>query len=273
MVELLGGAALGAAIGVVGAVLLAFTRRTGWSSPGFRPLAILALALFAYSVSVVAGANGFIAAFVGGMAFGAVDQHNDEAALRFTEEGGTLLSLLVWFIFGAVMLVPGLEGVGWRDVVFALLALTVLRMGARRPRRSRGRGSTASPCSSWAGSGPAAWPRWSSASSPSTPWRPSSPRPSWPPSPLTVALSVLLHGVSASPLAPRYGAYAARLGRSEHPSAPVRGPSTLHRAVRRSATVADRAARRRGTRRAPAMLTAELRNRIATNDWAPSTEI
>jgi hypothetical protein len=29
---------------------------------------------------------------------------------------------------------------------------------------------------------------------------------------VTVALSVLLHGVSSSPLASRYGAYAARLG-------------------------------------------------------------
>ncbi|HXY28561.1 MAG TPA: cation:proton antiporter, partial [Acidimicrobiales bacterium] len=103
VVDLVGGVALGVAVGIAGAVLLALARRTGWSSPGFRPLAILALALFAYSVSVVAGANGFIAAFVAGMAFGTVDQHNDEAALRFTEEGGTLLSLLVWFIFGAIV--------------------------------------------------------------------------------------------------------------------------------------------------------------------------
>ena len=34
----------------------------------------------------------------------------------------------MWFAFGAVMLVPGFEDAGWRDVVFALLALTLLRM-------------------------------------------------------------------------------------------------------------------------------------------------
>ena len=33
----------------------------------------------------------------------------------------------MWFFFGAVM-VPVLADVGWRDVAFALLALTVLRM-------------------------------------------------------------------------------------------------------------------------------------------------
>ena len=61
-------------------------RRHRWSSPGFRPIAVLALALFAYSASVVAGTNGFIAAFVAGMAFGTVDHQDDEVDLRFTEE-------------------------------------------------------------------------------------------------------------------------------------------------------------------------------------------
>ena len=126
--ELVGGAALGIAVGIVGAALLALARRHRWSSPGFRPIAVLALALFAYSASVVAGTNGFIAAFVAGMVFGTVDHQDHEVDLRFTEQGGTLLSLLVWFMFGAVMLGPGLADLGWRDVVFALLALTVVRM-------------------------------------------------------------------------------------------------------------------------------------------------
>ena len=125
---LVGGTGLGIGIGVVGAALLALARRHQWSSPAFRPLAILALAVFAYSAAYVAGLNGFVCAFVAGLAFGSVDHHNDEAVLGFAEEAGTLMSLLVWFIFGAAMLVPGLEHAGWRDLVFALLALTVLRM-------------------------------------------------------------------------------------------------------------------------------------------------
>ena len=48
---------------------------------------------------------------------------------------------------------------------------------------------------------------------------------------LTVALSVLLHGMTASPLAARYGTYASRLqrGRPEHNQA---APAIATRAVR-----------------------------------------
>ena len=169
VVELVGGAGLGVAIGVVGAVLLALARRHDWSAPGVRPIAILALALFAYSTSVVAGTNGFITAFVAGMAFGTIDHHNDEEALEFTEQTGTLLSLLVWFIFGGVMLVPGMEDLGgamppspfWHSPCF---------VWCRSPLLSAAPASTARPWPSWAGSDHAGSPPWSSALSPSIPW-------------------------------------------------------------------------------------------------------
>src|SRR5208283_4268804 len=230
VVELVGGAALGIAVGVVGAVLLAVARRHGWSSPGVRPLAILALALFAYSTSVVAGTNGFIAAFVAGMAFGTVDHHNDEAALQFTEEAGTLLSLLVWFIFGAVMLVPGLEDLDWRDVVFALLALTLLRMlpvAVALAGTGLDRGTVA--FVGWFGPRGLASVVFGLIAVDSL--APSESKVVLAAITLTVALSVLLHGISASPLAARYAGYATRFGpaRPEHTAAAPISIRTLHR--------------------------------------------
>jgi sodium/hydrogen antiporter len=230
VVELVGGAALGAGVGVVGALLLSLSRRHGWGAPSYRPLAILALALFAYSIALVAGTNGFIAAFVGGMAFGTADTHDDEESLRFTEEGGTLLSILVWFGFGAAMLVPGLEDAGWRDLLFALLALTVLRMvptalalwGSGLDRATvlfvgwfgpRGLASVVFGLIAVDSLAPAESKAVLAVVT------------------LTVALSVLLHGVSASPLSARYGAYAARLhaGRPEHTGAAPIATRTLRR--------------------------------------------
>jgi len=126
-IDLLGGAALGIGVGVLGALLLNLARKARWSEAAFRPLSVFALALFAYAAALLAHTNGFVAAFSAGMAFGAVIQGTDEP-LSFSESGGTLLSLLVWFAFGAAILVPGLKAAGWRDVVFAVLALTVVRM-------------------------------------------------------------------------------------------------------------------------------------------------
>ncbi len=208
--ELVGGVALGLGVGVTGAVLLAVSRRHRWSSPGFRPLAIAALALFAYAAALVAGTNGFVAAFVAGMAFGTADHHNDEAALQFTEEVSLLLSMLVWFGFGAVMLVPGLEDAGWRDVVFALLALTVLRMGpVALALAGSGLDRATVAFVGWFGPRGLASVVFGLIAVDSL--APEESRVVLAAVTVTVALSVLLHGVSASPLASRYGTYATRL--------------------------------------------------------------
>ena len=50
-----------------------------------------------------------------------------ETTLEFDTQAGKLLSLVVWFLFGAAM-VPTLDETTWETAVFAILALTVLRM-------------------------------------------------------------------------------------------------------------------------------------------------
>ena len=206
VIELVGGTLLGIGIGVVGAVLFALARRHRWSAPGFRPLAILALAVFSYSAADVAGVNGFVAAFVAGLAFGTADHHNDEDVLAFTQEAGTLLSLLVWFGFGAVMLVPGLEDLTWRDVVFALLALTVLRMvPVALALAGSGLDGVTVAFIGWFGPRGLASVVFGLLAVDAL--EPAQSKVVLAAVTLTVALSVLLHGVSASPLAARYGAY------------------------------------------------------------------
>ncbi len=214
--ELVGGTLLGVGIGVVGAVLFALARRHRWSEPGFLPLAILALALFAYSTAVVAGVNGFVAAFVAGLAFGTADHHNDEAMLVFTEEAGTLTSLLVWFVFGAIMLVPGLEDVTWRDAVFAVLALTVLRMvPVALALAGTGLDGATVAFVGWFGPRGLASVVFGLVAVDAL--EPAQSKVVLAAVTLTVALSVLLHGVSASPLAARYGAYSSRRHAHDHP--------------------------------------------------------
>jgi NhaP-type Na+/H+ or K+/H+ antiporter len=106
---------------------MSVARRSRWSDASFNPVAVLALALLAYSLALEAGANGFVATFVAGLSFGTTmrDQTSD---LAFTEDASQLHSLIVWFTFGAVMLVPGFRAADWQDLVFAVVALTFVRM-------------------------------------------------------------------------------------------------------------------------------------------------
>jgi NhaP-type Na+/H+ or K+/H+ antiporter len=72
--------------------------------------------------------NGFIAAFAGGLAYGAVGGRHGARLVPFVEETGALVSLLVWLAFGAVAVAPALEHLTWQIVVYAVLSLTVIPM-------------------------------------------------------------------------------------------------------------------------------------------------
>ncbi len=219
VVDLLAGAGMGIAIGVGGAVLVRVAVARGLSAPAFRPLTPLALALLAYAGTVQVGANGFIAAFVAGIAFGSLLPSDLEPTIGFTDVAGEVLSLLMWFLVGAAMLVPAFEHARWQDVVFAVLALTVIRMvpvaiaclGLGLDRRTvafigwfgpRGLASVIFALLAVDTlDAPDAYRVLAAVM-------------------ITVVASVVAHGITASPFAARYGAAAAAL----HPLRPEHGP-------------------------------------------------
>ena len=123
------GVVAGMLVGAMGGSLLIVADRADWTSRTSRQLAVLALAIGAYLVSVAVGGNGFIAAFVGGLAFGVSTRGREENAVTFTETQGSLLAIGVWTIFGLTMggsLVA--TGFNPRAIGYALLSLTVVRM-------------------------------------------------------------------------------------------------------------------------------------------------
>ena len=103
-------------------------RRRGWAADGFAGAAVLGLAVCAYTSSVAVHGNGFIAAFVGGLAFGTTGGRRGEPLVPFVEETGALASLLVWLAFGAVAVVPAIKILTWPMVLYAILSLTIVRM-------------------------------------------------------------------------------------------------------------------------------------------------
>jgi NhaP-type Na+/H+ or K+/H+ antiporter len=124
------GVLVGVGIGVVGGWLLSHERRAGWASESFVPIAVAGLALTAFLSARELDVNGFVAAFVAGLAFGAVGRDTPERtedAMRLVALVGELLSLLLWFLFGAFA-VKVLEAAPAGIVVYAFLSITVVRM-------------------------------------------------------------------------------------------------------------------------------------------------
>jgi len=126
--ELAVGVLVGVAAGGVGGLLVNVARRHGWAADGFAGAAVLSLAVCAYASAVAVHGNGFIAAFVGGLAFGTAGGRRGEPLVPFVEETGALVSVLVWLAFGAVALVPAIKVLTWPMVLYAILSLTLVRM-------------------------------------------------------------------------------------------------------------------------------------------------
>ena len=116
-------------VGAVGGMLLRYAHRRGFTSGVSEQLAIVSLALLAYLGSVAIGGNGFIAAFVAGLTFGAATEGKFHEATEFTETVGLFASFLVWTIFGALFVGPVLTTrIDATAIAYAVLSLTAVRM-------------------------------------------------------------------------------------------------------------------------------------------------
>jgi len=120
---------VGAAVGIVAARVLRMSLSSGWTQPSALRLGVLTLPLLAYAGAVVLDGNGFIAAFVAGVFFEPEARRLPPDALHLAEDVGATFSLALWFIFGAIVNdVVARGAITWQIVVYAALALTVVRM-------------------------------------------------------------------------------------------------------------------------------------------------
>jgi NhaP-type Na+/H+ or K+/H+ antiporter len=205
-------------VGYLGGKLIGLAKDRLWTSTASEQITILALALLAYGGAVAIGGNGFVAAFAGGVLFGSATKRRLAKPVEFTETLGTSLSFVVWSLFGALFVGELLtHHLSAEPILYALLSLTVIRavpvaialigthlrpstlafMGWFGPRglasvvftlialeeldQADG-GSMLVQTATW-----------------------------------TILLSVVLHGISAPPLAARYGASIAKAGSIPEP--------------------------------------------------------
>ncbi len=114
---------------VASAVLLGrFTTEHGWVAREWSRISVAALALACFGLAQAFGGSGFIAAFVGGLIFGRLLGEKREPWLEEAEDLGNLFALVTWVTFGALVIDPTPTAFGWRELLYSLLSLTLIRM-------------------------------------------------------------------------------------------------------------------------------------------------
>ncbi|MFF3111203.1 cation:proton antiporter [Kitasatospora sp. NPDC057904] len=108
-----------------------------WMTGQSRRIMVLVSPLIAYTVTVSVDGNGFVAAFVCGIAFRFIRQapvrrHGasapDASDFQLIEDTNSIMTMGMWFFFGNAVVLTVSEGVDWSIVVVAVAALTVVRI-------------------------------------------------------------------------------------------------------------------------------------------------
>ena len=217
MAEQIGwGLLAGLGAGALGGLLFRVADERGWLEGQWRQCLPLVTAILAYAVALRLGGSGFIAAFVGGMAFGHFSKRHGLHVTGLNEDVGGILAAVVWVGFGALALSKLLPHVTWQVVAYAALSLTVVRMvpvaialmgsGARAPTIAfmgwfgpRGLASIVFALIALESGVPEARTLFATVG-------------------LTVLLSIFLHGLSSVPLVAAYSRWYAG-HKARHPSA------------------------------------------------------
>jgi sodium/hydrogen antiporter len=85
-------------------------------------------AALAYGSASALGGSGFIAAFVAGMTFRLALGRDPERINDLSEQVGNVLNGVTFVLFGAILLEPALGELSWQLALYAVLSLTVVRM-------------------------------------------------------------------------------------------------------------------------------------------------
>lgn len=118
----------GIVIGGIAARLIDRAVTADWMARSYEGPAILAVALVTYACAELIGGNGFIAVFAAGLVFGNQVRHRCQFLFEFAEAEGQLLTLLTFMVFGAAILPQAFGHVGWTVLAYAVLSLTLIRM-------------------------------------------------------------------------------------------------------------------------------------------------
>ena len=196
------GFAVGAGIAFVAAKAILRVRELGWLGHVWQRMSVPALVVLIFAIAQSLHGSGYIAAFVGGLCFRVAMREDVHSLIVSAESVGEVMAMLAWVLFGLMLVPLAMPFIGGSEVLYAVLSLTVIRLlpillslqGTRERLQSklflawfgpRGLASLAFATLVWAEQIPEAGTLVSVTV-------------------LTVAISLVVHGVTAAPFARRF---------------------------------------------------------------------
>jgi NhaP-type Na+/H+ or K+/H+ antiporter len=122
---------VGLVMGIGAAYAIQFALDRSWIEVQWVRISWVIVALGTYIVADHLGGSGFIAAYVAGLTFGRIINRLESPSEHFAETGkdlGTVLTMTSFLIFGAYLLAPHLDTFTTATVFYAAMSLTVVRM-------------------------------------------------------------------------------------------------------------------------------------------------
>lgn len=119
---------VGTGAGALAAAVVVLAGSRGLVDPLWLQVVPAAASVLAYTAATAVGGSGFIAAFVGGLIFGALRHRVGGEVGYMLEELGALLGAATFVVFGGGFLEPALGDITWAVAGYALLSLTLVRM-------------------------------------------------------------------------------------------------------------------------------------------------
>ncbi|MDA8708185.1 cation:proton antiporter [Hellea sp.] len=118
----------GLLIGGGAAYLFNVAHERDWTERPLAGLVFVSTSLAAFAFAHLIGGNGLIAAFIAGLAFGFILKGENDELFTFMESEGQLLTIITFFIFGALLLPLAMDHINIKTVALAIGFLTLIRM-------------------------------------------------------------------------------------------------------------------------------------------------
>jgi NhaP-type Na+/H+ or K+/H+ antiporter len=120
---------VGLVAGLGGGWLLRAAADRRYAARRYHGIALVAIAVAAFAVADNIGASGFLAVWIAGLTAGAlVRGHVDADAFHLTEHAADLLAAGAFAILGMALIVPVIERATPATLIYAALSLTIVRM-------------------------------------------------------------------------------------------------------------------------------------------------